>query len=209
MPFLSRAAGGTSAERPPGEPSRDAARRAVPGAGLRPGPRRRAACGIPAAGVADLLDPDTPPEAVEGSFVDEDAARTQCDALFRVRLRTGEDAFIFALLEHKSHIDAATPLQILKYLASIWLREIEGGAARDRLPAIVPLVFYHGPGRWTVPRSVAEMIDAPEELGRFAREFAYVLHDLGGIEPLQSVADAGGQGRAAGAPGGPCHGHSG
>ena len=32
--------------------------------------------------VADLLDPDTQPEAVEGSFVDADAARTQCDALF-------------------------------------------------------------------------------------------------------------------------------
>ncbi len=135
--------------------------------------------------VAGLLDPDTPPEAVEGSFVDEDAARTQCDALFRVRLRTGEDARIFVLLEHKSHIDAATPLQILKYLASIWLREIEGGGARDRLPAIIPLVFYHGPGTWTVPRSVAAMIDAPEELGPFAREFAYVLHDLGRIEPLR------------------------
>ena len=27
--------------------------------------------------VAALLDPETPPEAVEGSFVDADAARTQ------------------------------------------------------------------------------------------------------------------------------------
>ena len=110
--------------------------------------------------VAALLDPETPPEAVEGSFVDADAARTQCDALFRVRLRTGHDARIYVLLEHKSGVDAATPLQILKYMVGIWQREIESGTARDRLPPIVPLVFFHGRGRWTAARSVMEMIDA-------------------------------------------------
>ena len=66
--------------------------------------------------VAGLLDPDTPPEAMEGSFVDADAARTQCDALFRVRLRIGHDARVYVLLEHKSRVDAGTPLQILKYM---------------------------------------------------------------------------------------------
>ena len=135
--------------------------------------------------VAGLLDPDTPPEAMDGSFVDADAARTQCDALFRVRLGTGHDARIYVLLEHKSYVDAATPLQILKYLVNIWLREIEGGTARDGLPAIIPLVLYHGPGRWTAARSVPEMIDAPEELAPLIRDFAYVLHDLGEIEPLR------------------------
>ena len=135
--------------------------------------------------VASLLDPETPPEAVEGSFVDADAARTQCDALFRVRLRTGHDARIYVLLEHKSGVDAATPLQILKYMVNIWQHEIESGTARDRLPPIIPLVFFHGGGRWTAARSVVEMIDAPEELAPLLRDFAYVLHDLGEIEPLR------------------------
>ena len=57
--------------------------------------------------VAGLLDPDTPPEAMEGSFVDADAARTQCDALFRVKLGTGHEARIYALLEHKSTVECA------------------------------------------------------------------------------------------------------
>ena len=135
--------------------------------------------------VAGLLDPDTPPEAMEGSFVDEDAARTQCDALFRVRLRTGREARIYVLLEHKSHVDAGTPLQILGYMADIWRREIADGTAGDGLPPIVPLVFYHGKGRWTVPRSVAETITAPEELAPYLRDFAYILHALGEIEPLR------------------------
>jgi len=135
--------------------------------------------------VADLLDPGTQPEAVEGSFVDADAARTQCDALFKVRLKTGHQARIYVLLEHKSNVDARTPLQILKYMANIWLREIEGGTAKDKLPPIIPLVFYHGQGRWTAARSVSEMIEAPDELAPFLREFAYVLHDLGEIAPLR------------------------
>ena len=135
--------------------------------------------------VADLLDPDSPPEPVEGSFIDGDGARTQCDALFRVRLRTGQPARVYVLLEHKSHVDAATPLQILKYLVNIWMRELSGGTGRDRLPPIIPPVFYHGRGRWTVPRSVPEMIDAPEELEPFVRSFAYTLHDLGEIAPLR------------------------
>ena len=138
--------------------------------------------------VAALLDPETPPEAMEGSFVDADAARTQCDALFRVRLATGHDARIYVLLEHKSGVDAATPLQILKYMVNIWQREIEGGTARDRLPPIIPLVFFHGGGRWTAARSVMDMIDAPEELAPLLRDFAYVLHDLGEIEPLRLSA---------------------
>ncbi len=135
--------------------------------------------------VAGLLDPDAPPEAMEGSFVDADAARTQCDALFKVALRTGHEARIYVLLEHKSFVDATAPLQILKYMVNIWLREIEAGTVRDRLPPIIPLLFYHGPGEWTVPRSVVEMIDAPEELAPLLKDFAYLLRDLGEIEPLR------------------------
>ena len=135
--------------------------------------------------VADLLDPDSAPEAMEGSFIDADGARSQCDALFRVRLKTGHEARLYVLLEHKSYIDAATPLQILGYMIDIWRRELSGGVARERLPAILPLVFYHGAGRWTVPRSVLEMIDAPSGLAPVLRDFGYVLHDLGEIEPLR------------------------
>ena len=105
-----------------------------------------------------------------------------------MRLGTGHDARVYVLLEHKSGVDAATPLQILKYMVNIWQREIEGGTARDRLPPIVPLVFFHGGGRWTAARSVMDMIDAPEALAPLLRDFAYVLHDLGEIEPLRLSA---------------------
>ena len=135
--------------------------------------------------VAGLLDPDTPPEPMEGSFVDGDAARTQSDALFRVRLRTGHEARIYMLLEHKSEVDAATPLRILKYMINIWQREIAEGTAKDGLPPIVPLVFYHGQGRWTAARSVIEMIDAPDGLVPLLTLSGHVPRVLGEIEPLR------------------------
>ncbi len=133
--------------------------------------------------MANLLDPEAAPARVEGSFVDEDAARTRCDARFRVRLRSGHEARVYVLFEHKSRIDTLTSPPILKYRVRIWLREVEAAAAGGRLPTILPLMFYPGRGRWTAARLMPERIDAPEELRPFLRAFAYVLHDLGEIEP--------------------------
>jgi len=135
--------------------------------------------------VVELLDPDSPPEPVEGSFVDEEGARTQCDALFRVRLRDGRPARIYALLEHKSHVDPATPLQLARYMVNVWTREVgeRGYAADRRLPPIFPIVFYHGTGHWTAPLSLAEMVEAPAGTGDPVGGFAYTLRDLGRIPP--------------------------
>ncbi len=54
---------------------------------------------------------------------------------------------------------------------------------------IVPLVFYHGRQEWRVPLSVAAMIDAPEVLAPYVRDFAYTLHDLGRIAPQRLSRD--------------------
>ncbi|MDE0240652.1 MAG: Rpn family recombination-promoting nuclease/putative transposase [bacterium] len=137
--------------------------------------------------VAALLDPDMPPEHVEGTFIDEEGARSQCDALFQARLRTGKPLHIYALVEHKSHIDETTPLQLLGYMVNIWRRDLAKGTGGLR--PIVPLVFYHGRQEWRVPLSVAAMVDAPEVLAPYVRDFAYTLHDLGRIAPERLSRD--------------------
>ncbi len=65
------------------------------------------------------------------------------------------------------------------------------GGSFCTLPPIVPLVFYHGRESWTVPRSLFEMIDAPESLQLFVRSLGYVLHDLGQIELGRLSSDEG------------------
>ncbi|MDE0524570.1 MAG: Rpn family recombination-promoting nuclease/putative transposase [Boseongicola sp.] len=75
--------------------------------------------------IAPLVDREHPPVKLEGSFIDEKAARTQCDALFELRPRIGNPVRIYALLEHKSRPDAATPLQLAGYMLRIWRKKLK------------------------------------------------------------------------------------
>ncbi|MDE2914192.1 MAG: Rpn family recombination-promoting nuclease/putative transposase, partial [Paracoccaceae bacterium] len=50
------------------------------------------------------LDPERPPEHVEGTVIDGEGRKTQSDALFRLHLRDGSEVIVYALLEHKSQI---------------------------------------------------------------------------------------------------------
>ena len=117
---------------------------------------------------------DAPPTPMEGSFIDEALAGSQSDRLFAARLADGGQAFIYALLEHKSVPDPRTPIQLLTYRARIWDRY--GGENRFReLPPIFPIVFYHGSRSWTVPRSVIDCIAGDRPVLNTQREMGYTL----------------------------------
>jgi predicted transposase/invertase (TIGR01784 family) len=55
--------------------------------------------------VIELLTSDLP-EPVRGSFVDEELRQHHSDLLFRIKLNTGQDAFAYILMEHKSSSDS-------------------------------------------------------------------------------------------------------
>ena len=49
-----------------------------------------------------------------------------------------------------------------------------------RLPPIIPVVFYHGESEWSVPLSISDMIDGPEELKDLAPKLGeYCFRYLG------------------------------
>ncbi|MXY32504.1 MAG: DUF4351 domain-containing protein, partial [Boseongicola sp. SB0664_bin_43] len=83
--------------------------------------------------------------------------------------------------------DAATPLQLAGYMLRIWRKDLEdtGASGSGCLTPILPIVFRHGPGKWTAPLSLAEMIATPEGLEEMVRGFGYTLHELGDIEPRE------------------------
>ena len=139
--------------------------------------------------IAVLVDFEHLPDLMEGTFINGDGAKTQCDALFRVRLKSGQDARIYVLLEHKSSVDYDTPMQIARYMLNIWARELKATPAHHKLPMILPLVFYHGRGEWTVPLSLAEMIDTPDGVDDPLRGFAYTLRDLHRLDPWHLAQD--------------------
>jgi len=129
--------------------------------------------------IAGRLAPD-PPRLIDGSFVDEALRGGQTDRLFEASLTGGTPLLIYTLLEHKSHPDPKTPLQIAGYMINIWKRYADDHPDRlNRLPAILPLVFYHGTRTWRVPRSLFDMVADDEDLRPFTRSMAYILRDLG------------------------------
>ncbi len=146
--------------------------------------------------VTARLDPDYPPEHIEGTAIDGEGRATQADAIFRVRMKDGDSARIYVLLEHKSQPDARTPLQLCRYILRLWIAEIESGERPPgRLSLIIPMVFFHGSGPWNVPLSITAMIDTPEGLEHLARNLeAYILHRLPDRAPdrLSSRADVAG-----------------
>ncbi len=146
--------------------------------------------------VTERLDPDYPPEHIEGTAIDGEGRATQADAIFRVRMKDGDSARIYVLLEHKSQPDARTPLQLWRYILRLWIAEIESGERPPgRLSLIIPMVFFHGSGPWNVPLSITAMIEAPEGLEHLARNLgAYILHRLPERAPdkLSSRADVAG-----------------
>ncbi len=144
---------------------------------------------LPSAIAAELAA--APPEPVPGSFVDAALQGSQSDRLFRVWLRDGTPAYIYALLEHKSTPDPRTPIQVLTYMARIWDRHVaESGGTPQRLPAIIPIVIYHGRQPWTVPTSVLDWIGAPPAVRTQLAGLRYILRDLGPIADPDLAKDA-------------------
>jgi predicted transposase/invertase (TIGR01784 family) len=127
-------------------------------------------------------------EILKESFVDEELRQYFSDLLLRVKLKSGGEAFIYILLEHKSSPDDLVALQLLIYLARIWQPNL-----RDRtkpLPLIFPVVFYHGEESWNVSRSFNTLFDFTglESLREYAPEFKYHLCDLSKIEITKGEA---------------------
>jgi len=142
--------------------------------------------------IAAALAPD-PPEPVPGSFVDKDYRSSQSDLLFRMRTAEGDEAFLYALLEHKSDPDPLVALQLLGYMVRIWdrwRRERPRTGTPLRLPPIIPMVVYHGAKSWTVSTAFPALVRAPAALEPHVPAFDYLLTDLGRIEDAALSADA-------------------
>ena len=132
--------------------------------------------------IANRLD-DKPPVAMEGSFIDQNLRLNQSDQLFQVHLKDNTQAFVYALIEHKSYCDPALPLQLATYQIRIWQQYAQNKASRlCALPPILPIVIYHGAQKWSAPPSLYDMIAGDDELRTYANRFSYHLRDLGNLD---------------------------
>lgn len=76
-----------------------------------------------------------------GNFVEEDLRAYYSDVLYS--LKTGEgDGYVYCLIEHQSSPDRHMAFRLMRYAIAAMQRHLDGG--NDRLPLVVPLLFYHG-----------------------------------------------------------------
>lgn len=116
------------------------------------------------------------------TFVREDLAKLYADLVYEVQLAGRPGLVCFVLYEHQSTVDPVMPVRVLGYLARAWAYWLEAHPGADAVPAIVPIVLYHGERPWTAPTSLAEVLDLPEEGLRAAGELLpslrFALDDL-------------------------------
>lgn len=128
---------------------------------------------------------------VPGSFVDEDLRWRHTDVLFTVPLN-GRDAFVYVLIEHQSSDDPLMAYRMLRYLTRIWDQYEREHPKTRRLPAVIPLVVYQGPGRWASPVQLLDLINlAPVEkhaAQAWLPRFEFLLDDLSRADEDQLLA---------------------
>lgn len=118
---------------------------------------------------------------VKDSFVDKELRQHFSDLLYIVRQRQG-NLYLYLLFEHKSSPDPWIGLQLLRYLVRIWEQHRKQYPKKRKLPAIVPLVLYHGRRKWKVSYNFRSLIAQNDKhLAQYIPDFQYRLYDLSAL----------------------------
>ncbi len=89
------------------------------------------------------------------------------------------------LLEHKSYPVPYPHLQLLRYMLEIWEKNLNSS---ELLIPIVPIIFYHGEGRWN-NRPMAEYFDGiDDDFLQYIPQFNYELIDIGQYSDKDIIA---------------------
>jgi predicted transposase YdaD len=112
------------------------------------------------------------------SFLDPQLHGHFSDLLFRAQLMAGGEIYLYLLFEHKSTPDKWVSFQLLRYLVRFWERLFEQGC--ERLPAVIPIVFYHGEARWNVPQEFNALVETAglAALQKYQPGCVYELRDM-------------------------------
>ncbi|NGZ06681.1 MAG: hypothetical protein G8237_10025 [Magnetococcales bacterium] len=143
---------------------------------------------LPAPIVA-LLAPGNP-ELVPGSFLSPELRPHFSDLLYKARTLEGTDLYFYILIEHKSFPDRRVARQIDRG-RSRFLEQWEKEHPDWRLlPAIIPMVLYHGVSTWNIPTDFLSLVEHNASMRPWLLDFTYLLVDLGRIPDARLSAHA-------------------
>ena len=129
------------------------------------------------------------------SFILQDFKKREADVVYEATLKGGKEKVIFyILLENQRKVDFRMPYRLLLYIVEIlrhYYNQSDVKARRRKefkFPAVVPIVFFNGSEKWTVPLNLKDMFYGHERFGGNLINFNYALVDTKGYDD-ESVKD--------------------
>jgi predicted transposase YdaD len=125
----------------------------------------------------DLIDWDT--LRLEGSqFIDDTFQSSESDLLYSVCFKDGEtECFLYVLFEHQTKPDKWIRFRILKYKTRIWDEYLKISEKPDKLPPILPMVFYIGRSKWSYSNKFIDLVSDNPLDSEYIPKFKHLLMD--------------------------------
>lgn len=113
-------------------------------------------------------------------YVDLLLRERRSDLVYQAEL-AGRDIFIY-LIEHQSSVDLIMAVRIYTAIGQLWDGWRREHPNSTTVPAVLPLVVYHGDRAWTAATEVSDLIDLPadvrEAMSEYLPQQRFVLDDL-------------------------------
>ncbi|NMM74480.1 hypothetical protein BSF37_22040 [Serratia marcescens] len=77
-----------------------------------------------------------------GSFVEDDLRQYFSDVLYSLKTTSGEDGYVYVLLEAQSSPDKHMAFRLMRYSVAAMQRHLDAG--HKKLPLVIPVLFYTG-----------------------------------------------------------------
>ncbi|MDR1283142.1 MAG: Rpn family recombination-promoting nuclease/putative transposase, partial [Opitutaceae bacterium] len=130
------------------------------------------------------------------------------DVVYRIRME-GREVHFYVLLEHQTKSEKYMARRILEEILFIWRQDEhdrageeaaakvaakagKSGRGSGKLPLVISMVLHPGPGKWGKIWRLADLIDVPPGMEKWARTFmpdcGFIVVELAGL-PLEKLAD--------------------
>lgn len=123
------------------------------------------------------------------NYVKNDFKNNMSDLVVKTTLKESQKPVdIYLLIEHKSVKEPQQMIfmQLFNYFHAMFQQDMNNG---EPLRVIIPMIFYHGNRKWTVPSSFIDLFDVPKELKGHLLNFNYSLVNTKNSSFIEKVKD--------------------
>ena len=112
-------------------------------------------------------------------FVPKDLKSREADAIYGMKLKNGEDIYIYFLVEFQTYVDKLMALRLFIYIALFYHYLLRIGRIKKDVPIIVPIVLYTGDVKWNSAVRLSKLMNKEvyNVVKEYVPEIKYFLID--------------------------------